>query len=303
MANGTVAAKLPSAQEILEPSASSLLLKRVFGHAGMTIGGGVLLFIFLIAILAPLLAPHDPFDQDLSKRFLDPVWGAKGTWLHPLGTDGFGRDYLSRMMFGAQTSLLIGFAAMLISGVIGTALGVAAGYFGGRVDMIITFIITTRLAMPVILVALVVVALIGSSLNIVIWVLGLLIWDRFAVVMRATTQQVRSMDYIAAAKALGCSTTRIIFTEIMPNVANALIVVATLEVAHAVLLEAALSFLGLGVQPPTPSWGLMISEGKGMMFFKAWVIAIPGFALFMLVLCINLMGDGIRDVTAPENRN
>ena len=303
MANGTVAAKLPSAQEILEPSASSLLLKRVFGHAGMTIGGGVLLFIFLIAILAPLLAPHDPFDQDLSKRFLDPVWGAKGTWLHPLGTDGFGRDYLSRMMFGAQTSLLIGFAAMLFSGVIGTALGVAAGYFGGRVDMIITFIITTRLAMPVILVALVVVALIGSSLNIVIWVLGLLIWDRFAVVMRATTQQVRSMDYIAAAKALGCSTTRIIFTEIMPNVANALIVVATLEVAHAVLLEAALSFLGLGVQPPTPSWGLMISEGKGMMFFKAWVIAIPGFALFMLVLCINLMGDGIRDVTAPENRN
>lgn len=303
MANGTVAAKLPSAQEIIEPSASSLLLKRVFGHAGMTIGGGVLLFIFLIAILAPLLAPHDPFDQDLSKRFLDPVWGAKGTWLHPLGTDGFGRDYLSRMMFGAQTSLLIGFAAMLISGVIGTALGVAAGYFGGRVDMIITFIITTRLAMPVILVALVVVALIGSSLNIVIWVLGLLIWDRFAVVMRATTQQVRSMDYIAAAKALGCSTTRIIFTEIMPNVANALIVVATLEVAHAVLLEAALSFLGLGVQPPTPSWGLMISEGKGMMFFKAWVIAIPGFALFMLVLCINLMGDGIRDVTAPENRN
>jgi peptide/nickel transport system permease protein len=269
----------------------------------MTIGGGVLLFIFLIAILAPLLAPHDPFDQDLSNRFLDPVWGAKGTWLHPLGTDGFGRDYLSRMMFGAQTSLLIGFAAMLISGVIGTALGVAAGYFGGRVDMIITFIITTRLAMPVILVALVVVALIGSSLNIVIWVLGLLIWDRFAVVMRATTQQVRSMDYIAAAKALGCSTTRIIFTEIMPNVANALIVVATLEVAHAVLLEAALSFLGLGVQPPTPSWGLMISEGKGMMFFKAWVIAIPGFALFMLVLCINLMGDGIRDVTAPENRN
>ncbi|MBT6882626.1 MAG: ABC transporter permease [Rhodospirillaceae bacterium] len=303
MANGTVAAKLPSAQEIIEPSASSLLLKRVFGHAGMTIGGGVLLFIFLIAILAPLLAPHDPFDQDLSNRFLDPVWGAKGTWLHPLGTDGFGRDYLSRMMFGAQTSLLIGFAAMLISGVIGTALGVAAGYFGGRVDMIITFIITTRLAMPVILVALVVVALIGSSLNIVIWVLGLLIWDRFAVVMRATTQQVRSMDYIAAAKALGCSTTRIIFTEIMPNVANALIVVATLEVAHAVLLEAALSFLGLGVQPPTPSWGLMISEGKGMMFFKAWVIAIPGFALFMLVLCINLMGDGIRDVTAPENRN
>ncbi len=294
---------LPSAEMVLAPSPTQLLLRRVFGHTGMTLGGGVLLLIFLVAIFAPLLASHDPYHQDLTKRFLSPVWHEKGTWEHLLGTDAFGRDYLSRMMFGAQTSLLIGFSAMLISGILGTALGVAAGYFGGRVDMIITFIITTRLAMPVILVALVVVALIGSSLQIVIWVLGLLIWDRFAVVMRAATQQVRAMDYVVAAQAAGCSTLRILLTEIMPNIVNALIVVATLEVAHAVLLEAALSFLGLGVQPPTPSWGLMVSEGKGMMFFKVWVIAIPGTALFLLVLCINLLGDGIRDGTAPENRN
>ena len=303
MSTSTTKRELPPADQVLAPSPTQLLLRRVFGHAGMTLGGGVLLLIFLIAILAPLLAPHDPYHQDLTKRFLDPVWNEKGIWEHPLGTDAFGRDYLSRMIFGAQTSLLIGFAAMLISGILGTALGVAAGYFGGRVDMVITFIITTRLAMPVILVALVVVALIGSSLQIVIWVLGLLIWDRFAVVMRAATQQVRGMDYVAAAQAAGCSTIRILMTEIMPNIINALIVVATLEVAHAVLLEAALSFLGLGVQPPTPSWGLMVSEGKGMMFFKVWVIAIPGTALFLLVLCINLLGDGIRDVTAPENRN
>ncbi|MBT6094597.1 MAG: ABC transporter permease [Rhodospirillaceae bacterium] len=303
MSNATSASKLPTAQQILEPSPMSLLRKRAFGHAGLIIGGSVLLIIFIMAIFAPLLAPHDPYDFDLTKKFIDPIWSAKGTWEHPLGTDGQGRDYLSRIIYGARLSLLIGFAAMFISGIIGTALGVAAGYFGGRVDMVITFIITTRLAMPVILVALAVVALVGSSMWIVIWVLGLLIWDRFAVVMRATTQQVRNMDYVAAAQALGCSTTRIILTEIMPNIVNALIVVATLEVAHAVLLEAALSFLGLGVQPPTPSWGLMISEGKGMMFFKAWVIAIPGAALFAMVLCINLMGDGIRDVTAPENRN
>ena len=299
----TAADKLPSAQQILEPSPMSQLLRRTFRHAGITFGGGVLLVIFIMAIFAPLLAPHDPLAFDLAKKYIDPVWHANGTWDHPLGTDGQGRDYLSRIIYGARVSLLIGFAAMLISGIIGTALGVAAGYFGGRVDMIITFIITTRLAMPVILVALAVVALVGSSMWIVIWVLGLLIWDRFAVVMRSTTQQVRNMDYVAAAKALGCSTTRIILTEIMPNIVNSLIVVATLEVAHAVLLEAALSFLGLGVQPPTPSWGLMVSEGKGMMFFKAWVIAIPGTALFMMVLCINLLGDGIRDVTAPENRN
>ena len=158
-------------------------------------------------------------------------------------------------------------------------------------------------AMPVILVALAVVALIGSSLGIVIFVLGFLIWDRFAVVMRSSTQQVRSLDYVSAAKAAGCSELRIILTEIMPNVANNLIVIATVEVAHAVILEAALSFLGLGVQPPLPSWGLMISEGKGYMFFEPWIIGIPGIALFTLILCVNLLGDGIRDVTAPENRN
>lgn len=295
--------KLPSVEEILEPSPGALLRRRAFKHYGFIIGGGVLAFIVLMALTAPLLAPYDPYDQILTERFIPPIWHEKGDWAHPLGTDFYGRDYLSRTMYGAQVSLLIGLTAMLISGVIGTALGVAAGYFGGRVDMVITFIITTRLAMPVILVALVVVALTGGSMEVVILVLGLLIWDRFAVVMRSTTQQIRNLDYVAAAEAAGCSVLRLLLTEIMPNVVNALIVVATLEVAHAVLLEAALSFLGLGVQPPTPSWGLMISEGKGHMFFKPWVISIPGFALFTMVLCINLLGDGIRDITAPENRN
>lgn len=295
--------RLPTASEILEPSPAALMRRRAFSHYGFIFGGGFLLFIVVIALAAPLIAPHDPYDQNLAQRLIPPVWQEKGSWEYPLGTDGYGRGYLSRTIYGAQVSLLIGLTVMLISGVIGTAMGVVAGYFGGRVDMIITFIITTRLAMPAILVALAVVALIGSSMTVVIWVLGLLIWDRFAVVMRSTTQQIRNLDYIAAAEAAGCSTLRILLTEILPNVFNALIVVATLEIAHAVLLEAALSFLGLGVQPPTPSWGLMISEGKGHMFFKPWLIAIPGISLFVMILCINLMGDGIRDVTAPENRN
>jgi len=294
---------VPTAEEILAPSPMQLLLGRTIGHAGITIGGTILLIMLFMALFAPLIAPFDPYDQELSRRLIPPVWHDKGTWTHVLGTDGFGRDYLSRIIYGSQISLMIGFLAMLISGIIGTVMGVAAGYFGGRVDMIIMFFITTRLAMPVILVALAIVALIGSSLEIVILVLGFLIWDRFAVVMRSATQQVRSMDYVTAAQALGCSTMRIIMGEIMPNIVNALIVVATLEVAHAVLLEAALSFLGLGVQPPQPSWGLMISEGKGYMLFKPWVIGIPGTAIFLLVLAINLLGDGIRDVTAPENRN
>ncbi len=288
-----------------EPSPAERAKKRMLGHKGFMFGAIVLAGILAIAFLAPLISPHDPLDQQLARKLIPPVWHdhAKATWAHPLGTDQFGRDYLSRLIHGSQISLLIGFAAMLISGVIGTAIGVAAGYFGGRVDMVVNFIITTRLSLPVVLVALAVVSLIGNSLWIVIAVLGLLIWDRFAVVMRSTTQQVRNLDYVAAAQAIGCSTPRIIFTEIMPNIVNNLIVVATVEMAHAIILEAALSFLGLGVQPPAPSWGLMIAEGKNHMLFDPWLVGIPGTALFILILSINLLGDGIRDITAPENRN
>lgn len=297
--------QVPAAASILEPSPLSIVRRRAFGHAGFILGAVALLLIVAMAFLAPLLAPHDPLSQELTRKLIPPIWhaSAKATWAHPLGTDMFGRDYLSRMIYGAQISLLIGFAAMLISGLIGTTLGVLAGYFGGKVDMVVTFIITTRLAMPVVLVALAVVSLIGNSLWIVICVLGFLIWDRFAVVMRSSVQQIRNLDYVTAARAIGCSSTRIVLGEIMPNIANNLIVVATLEMAHAILLEAALSFLGLGVQPPQPSWGLMISEGKSFMFFDPWLIGIPGSALFILILAINLLGDGIRDVTAPENRN
>jgi peptide/nickel transport system permease protein len=289
----------------MEPSTGALLRRRIFGHAGLMIGGCVLVAIILMALLAPYVSPHDPYDQVLDRKLIPPIWfdSDKATWTFPLGTDHFGRDYLSRLLWGARISLMIGIAAMLISGVIGTTIGVLAGYFGGRVDMVANFIITTRLSMPVVLVALAVVSMVGSSLTVVIWVLGLLIWDRFAVVMRSATMQVRNLDFVASAQALGCSTARIVLTEILPNVANHLIVVATIEMAHAILLEAALSFLGLGVQPPEPSWGLMISEAKGLMFFDAWLIAIPGTALFLLVLSINLLGDGVRDVTAPDGRN
>jgi peptide/nickel transport system permease protein len=293
----------PNTFDVAEPSAAVRLWRRVRGHKGLMFGTTLFLIIVLMGLTAPFLAPYDPYDQDLMNRLVPPVWYEKGSWAHPFGTDNLGRDYLSRTLYGAQISLLIGIAVMTISGVIGTALGLMAGYFGGRVDMVVTFIVTTRLALPVVLVALAVVAMVGGTLLIVIAVLGFLKWDRFAVVMRSATQQVRSLDYVAAAEAAGASTPRIIFGEILPNVAPQLIVVATVEAASAILLEAALSFLGLGVQPPLPSWGLMISEAKNFMFFSFWLIAIPGTALALLVLAINMMGDGLRDVTAPEGRS
>ncbi|MVO17281.1 ABC transporter permease [Parasedimentitalea huanghaiensis] len=292
----------PLLQDIVGPTPGQQLRRRFFGHRGLMIGASVVAVLLVIALLAPVIAPHDPYAQDLLARMKPPVF-LGGTWEHILGTDHLGRDYLSRLIYGARVSLLIGFVAALISGTIGTAMGVAAGYFGGRTDAVVTFLINVRLAMPVVLVALAVVAILGGSLQVVIGVLGLLLWDRFAVVMRASTLQVRGREYVSAAQAVGASTPRILLSEIMPNILNNLIVVITLEMAHAILLEATLSFLGLGVQPPTPSWGLMVSEGKNMMLFEPWLVLIPGAVLFVLVLAINLMGDGLRDVTAPENRS
>ena len=290
----------PTTESIVGMTPGARMRRRVFGHYGLMFGLAVLILIIAAAIFAPLLTSHDPYAQSLFMRMKPPFWMNGTNPDHILGTDHLGRDYLARLLYGARISLMIGLLTALVSGVIGTTLGVAAGYFGGKVDLAVTFLINVRLAMPVVLVALAVVAPFGGSLQVVILVLGFLLWDRFAVVMRSSVMQIRDLEYVNAARAIGCSTTRILLSEIMPNVVNNLIVIMTLEMAHAILLEAALSFLGLGVQPPMPSWGLMISEGKEMLLFQPWMITIPGVALFMLVLAINLMGDGLRDVTAPE---
>ena len=274
----------------------------MLNNKALVFGCGLLIFIVACALLAPWISPHDPYFQDLTNRTVPPFWYEKGSWLHPLGTDQLGRDYLSRLIYGARISLLIGISVAIISGLLGTTMGMLAGYFGGRIDMAVSFLVTTRLSMPVILVALATVALVGSSLWIVIMVLGLLKWDRFAVVMRSATQQVRSMEYVSAAQSAGASTLRIMLTEVLPNVMPHLIVIATLEAASAILLEAALSFLGLGVQPPLPSWGLMISEAKSYMFFSFWLIAIPGTALAVLIFSINLAGDGLHQALTPGER-
>jgi peptide/nickel transport system permease protein len=259
------------------------------------LGAVIVLSVALVAIFAPLLVPHDPFAQDLNARLIPPSFMDGGRPENFLGTDQLGRDYFSRLIYGARISMLIGTMAVITSGIIGTTLGVLGGFFGGRVDDLVMFAITTRLSIPLILVALAVVSLVGSSLPVVMFTIGLLLWDRFAVVSRATTMQVRTLDYVSAAWAAGCSRTHILTREVLPNIVHHLVVVATLEMALAILLEAALSFLGLGVPPPLPSWGLMISEAKDYMFFSPWVIMVPGIALFVLVLGINLLGDGLRD--------
>jgi peptide/nickel transport system permease protein len=259
------------------------------------IGVVIVVGMALVALLAPWITPQDPFVQNLDARMIPPIWVDGGTVAHWLGSDQLGRDYLSRLIYGARISMLIGTLVVICSGVIGITLGVVGGFFGGRVDAVVMFIITCRLSIPLILVALTVVSFVGSSLAVVVFTLGLLLWERFAVVARTTTMQVRTLDYISAAWAAGCSLPYILVREVLPNIVHHLIVVATLEMALAILLEAALSFLGLGVPPPLPSWGLMIAEAKDYMYFSPWVIMVPGVALFVLVLGINLLGDGLRD--------
>jgi peptide/nickel transport system permease protein len=264
------------------------------------VGAAIVGLAAVLALFAPWIVPYDPFAIDLERRLVPPSFMEGGSTRNLLGTDQLGRDYLSRLIYGARISMLIGVLTVITSGIIGTTLGVLGGFYGGRVDDAVMFAITTRLSIPAVLVALAVAALRGSSLMLVVLVLGLLLWDRFAVVARSTTMQIRNLDYVAAAWCAGVSRWWVLTREVLPNIATHLAVVATLEMALAILLEAALSFLGLGVPAPLPSWGLMISEAKDYMFFTPWVIVIPGLALFVLVLGVNLLGDALRDMMGTD---
>jgi peptide/nickel transport system permease protein len=289
--------------ELEAPSPHRIMRRRALTHPGFLFGTAIILATILIATFAPLLTPYDPYAQDLSQRLIPPVWAAKGSWAHFFGTDAMGRDYLTRLMYGARISLTIGFGAATIAGIIGTSLGLIGGYFGGKVDAVVMYLVNVKLALPGILVALSLIEVFGGSVFSVTLILGVLFWDRFVVVTRSVTQQTRVADYVTAAEAVGASRLRIILGEVLPNILNHIIVIASLEMGVAILVEAALSFLGLGIRPPTPSWGLMVSEGRNFMFFQPYLVAVPGVAIFVLVIAINMLGDGIRDITAPEGRN
>lgn len=278
-------------------------LKRARHHYGLKIGFGILLVMAVLAVFAPWLAPHDPYLQDLPMRMLPPVWAEGGSWEYLLGTDHLGRDYLSRLIYGARISMTIGIGAATIGMLIGVTLGLIAGYFGGWLDQAVNFLVTCQLAVPSLLLIMALVFVIGQSITVVIFVIGATHWVFYLVVTRSATLRLRELDFVAAAQAMGCSKAQIAIREVLPNLANQIMVIFTLEVAVAILNEATLSFLGLGIPSPIPSWGLMIAEGKQAMFFQPWLVILPGIALFVLVIAINLLGDGVRDVTVTNRRN
>jgi len=260
----------------------------------------VLLLIIATAVFAPLIAPHDPLAVDIRHRLSPPAWMEHGTAEHLLGTDQVGRDLLARMIYGGRVSLVVAVASVIISATIGVLLGLGAGYFGGNTDWTIMTVINVMLTFPFVLLALAVIAVLGPSLINMIFVLGVAGWPIYARVVRAETLAIREREFVLAGRALGMSHGRLVFRQILPNLVSTIVVVATLQVAQVIILESFLSFLGLGVQPPTPAWGNMLGEGRLYMLNSWWIATFPGLAIFLTTLVINLMGNALRDWLDPH---
>jgi ABC-type dipeptide/oligopeptide/nickel transport system permease subunit len=260
----------------------------------------ILLLIVATAALAPWVSPHDPLAVDIRHRLAPPQWMEGGTPEHLLGTDQVGRDLLARMIYGGRVSLVVGVGAVLISATIGVLLGLGAGYFGGRTDWTIMTGINVMLTFPFVLLALAVIAVLGPSLTNMIIVLGVAGWPIYARVIRAETMAIVERDFVLAGRALGMSHLRIVFRQIAPNLVSVIVVIATLQVAQVIILESFLSFLGLGIQPPTPAWGNMLGEGRVYMLNSWWIATFPGLAIFVTTLVINLIGNAIRDWLDPH---
>lgn len=258
--------------------------------------------LFVTAAAAPWLAPHDPVRQSLRTRLKPPTLEGADGRAHPLGTDHLGRDVLSRVIYGSRVSLLIGFAAVGVGSLVGASLGIVAGYRRGWFDTVVMTVADAQLAFPFILLAIGIIAVLGPSFPVLVVVVGLSGWMTYARVLRAQVLVLRSREFVDAIHGLGGSTLRIIVRHILPNVLSSLVVIATLELARAIVLEATLSFLGLGIQPPTPSWGGMIHEGREYLDSAWWISTFPGLTLMLSSLVVSRLGDWLRDVLDPTLR-
>ena len=283
-----------------EPTAPRATLKRLWRLKWALVAGAITLAIVASAVLAPWIAPHDPLSVNIRHRLAPPAWMEGGTPAHLLGTDPVGRDLLSRVLYGGRVSLVVGVAAVVVSSTLGVLMGLAAGYFGGRLDWAITTLVNVMLTFPFVLFALAVIAVLGPSLPNMIIVLGIADWPLYTRVIRAETLAIREREFIVAGRALGMSHARIVFRQILPNLVSVIVVIATLQVARVIILESFLSFLGLGVQPPTPAWGNMLGEGRVYMLNSWWIATFPGLAIFVTTLAINLVGNGLRDWLDPH---
>ena len=279
------------------------LSARMASLARLPLGSMIILAALLfVTLFAPFITPHSSSEIALSNRLEPPAWQEGGSPEHFLGTDTLGRDLLTRIYFGARISLIVAFLCLLIGGGTGLALGVISGYIGGMVDAVIMRLVDSFMSLPSILLALVFAMTLGPSMRTVILAVSILLWARFARVIRGETLTVAKRDYILQAKVAGCSPLRIMTVHVLPNVLNVFMVMLSLNTGWVILIEASLSFLGAGIPPPTPSWGQMVSEGRGFITSAWWICFFPGLALALTVLAFNMFGDWLRDRLDPKLR-
>lgn len=276
------------------------ILKSLLRSKTALFGVCILVLVLFAALTAPWLAPYDPNDQSLRRRLMPPAWQEKGSWAHPLGTDHLGRDLFSRVMYGARISLLVGFSTVIISGTIGVLLGLLAGYYGGKFDTLIMRLVDIQLAFPFVLLAISVVAVVGAGLRNVIIVLGIAGWMVYARIVRGEVLSIREREFVEASRAIGVRDHRILLRHIFPNFLAPVIVITTFSIANVIILEAALSFLGVGVEPRIPTWGNMLYDGREYLSTAWWMATFPGLAIMLTVLGINLIGDWLRDILDPR---
>ena len=284
------------------PSLRGRVLQKMW-HLRLGVIGGLIIFgLVCTALFCPILSPRNPYQQDITKRLRPPAWMEGGKPENLLGTDHLGRDLLSRIMYGTRVSLTVGISAVLLQVLIGVCLGLLAGYYSGKIDSVVSFLVNCMMGFPFILLAMSLVAVLGPSLQNIIIALGLTGWPIFTRVTRIETLRLREREFVLAATSLAFSTARILARHILPNLMPTILVLGTVEVARAIIQESLLSFLGLGIQPPTPSWGVMLAEGRNYMLLQWWLAAFPGIAIFFSALGINLLGDALRDLVDPHLR-
>ncbi len=285
-----------------EPGRITALLRELTADKAGLAGFVVILLIVLMALLAPLIAPHDPAAQNVIARLRPPAWLARGDWAHPLGTDQLGRDVLSRIIWGARITLFIGAAVVLVAGTIGVTVGLLAGYRGGRTDSLLMRLVDIQVSFPGILLILLVVSVVGPGTGTLVLVLSVTNWMVYARLVRGLVLSARQTPYVEAAEVIGCRPGRVIARHILPNLVSPLLTVGILEFTNVVLAEAAVSFLGLGVQPPATSWGLDVAGGRDYIFIAWWLVTFPGLAIVATVLSINLFAGWLRVTLDPKER-
>jgi peptide/nickel transport system permease protein len=293
---------LSASAPFVQQAARSSLLRELLADKAATAGAAIIATIVFLSLFAPLIAPHDPAAQNLAMRLAPPVWIQGGSWQHVLGTDSLGRDVLSRVMHGGQVTLLIGLATTVIAMAIGVVVGLWAGYAGGRADSILMRLVDIQVSFPGILLILLIVAVIGPGTLTMIIVLSVTNWMVYARLVRSTVMSLRQSPYVEAAEIVGCRPGRVIFVHILPNLIPPLLTLSILEFTNIVLAEAAVSFLGFGVQPPAVSWGLDVATGRDYLFIAWWLVAFPGLAIVLTVLSINLFANWVRATSDPQER-